>query len=224
MVKRNFELTQLYDKIKSQRSDLIIGERQYTRIIEASGDWQRQLVETLFEHNDTVKSLVGMDKGRSKIVRLEKEILKEQGKIRALSDELTRPMNIHRWRKLESSDPQRYEMISTIQNLQRAIMLKAEEITRHETMISEKEKIYTELKLVIARQPGPEIEEQILVYQQTYKDKNKQLAAMDEELSMYRQQVAVFKEEISMIDNEIKRVNKQWVKQQQFQRRGTATN
>ena len=47
---------------------------------------------------------------------------------------------------------------------------------------------------------------------------------MDEELSMYRQQVAVFKEEIAMIDNDIKRVNKQWVKQQNFQRRGTATN
>ena len=224
VVKRNYELNQLYDKIKSQRSDLIIGERQYNRIAEQTMEWQRQLVGTLHEHNDTVKSLVGMDKARTTIVRLEKEILKEQGKVRALSDELTRPINIHRWRKLESSDPQRFEMISTIQNMQKAIMTKTEDIAKHEQMITEKEKIYTELKLVIARQPGPEIEEQILVYQQTYKDKAKQLAAMDEELAMYRQQVSVFKEEIAEIDGETKRVNKMWVKQQQSQRRPTTSN
>ena len=79
VVKRNYELTQLYDKIKSQRSDLIIGERQYNRVMEATAEWQRQLVATLNEHNDTVQSLVGVDKARSKIVRIEKDILKVRG-------------------------------------------------------------------------------------------------------------------------------------------------
>ena len=37
-----------------------------------------------------------------------------------------------------------------------------------------------ELKSVIARQPGLEVEEQLLVYQQTLKDKVKQLSAMDQ--------------------------------------------
>ena len=214
VVKRNYELTLLYEKIKAQRSDLRIGENQYNRLNEAIADWQQQLVGTLHQHNETVGSLVGLENMRMKAIRLEREILKEQGKIRALSDELTKPMNVHRWRVLESSDPKRYEMISTVQDLQRALVIKSENILKHEIMIQEKEKIYTELKSIIARQPGPEIEEQIFIYQQTYKDKNKQLEAMDDELDMYRQQVSMFRSEITDIDDELKKVKKTWMKSQ----------
>ena len=213
VVKRNSELTLLYEKLKAQKSDLRIGESQYNRLMDGMSDWQNQLVNTLHEHNDTVTSLIGLENMKMTTIRLEKEILKEQGKIRALNDELTKPMNVHRWRVLESSDPKRFEMISTVQDLQKSIVIKSENIFKHETMIEEKEKIFSELKNILSRQPGPEIEEQIFVYQQTYKDKNKQLIAMDEELDMYRQQVSLFKNEISGIDNEIKKLKKNWIKQ-----------
>jgi hypothetical protein len=105
-------------------------------------------------------------------------------------------------------------MISTVQDLQKALVTKSDNILKHEIMITEKEKIYTELKNILSRQPGPEIDEQIFVYQQTHKDKLKQLHAMDEELDMYREQVSVFKNEILDIDNEVKKVNKTWIKRQ----------
>ena len=214
VVKRNSELTTLYEKIKAQRSDLRIGENQYNKLNDAISDWRRQLVDTLHDHNDTVSSLIGLENMRLRVIRLERELLKELGKIRALNDELTKPMNVHRWRVLESSDPKRYEMISTVQDIQKALVVKSENILRHEMMIQEKEKIYKELKNIIARQPGPEIEEQIFIYQQTYKDKVNQLNAMDDELDMYRQQVSMFRDEINETDEELKKVKKNWMKQQ----------
>ena len=214
VVKRNYELTLLYEKIKAQRSDLRIGENQYSRLNEIISNWQQELVGTLQEHNDTVQALVGLETMRMTILRLEREVLKEKGKIRALNDELTKPMNVHRWRVLESSDPKRYEMIATVQDLQKALVLKGENILKHESMIQEKEKIYLELKNIISRQPGPEIDEQIFVYQQTYKDKNNQLNSMDDELDMYRQQVSIHRLEITKIDEELKKIKKNWMKQQ----------
>ena len=214
VVKRNYELTLLYEKIKAQRSDLRIGENQYNRLNDMIINWERELVGTLQEHNETVQSLIGLENLRKKILQLERETLKEKGKIRALSDELTKPMNVHRWRVLESSDPKRYEMISIVQDLQKALVLKSDNILRHETMIQEKEKIYIELKNIISRQPGPEIEEQIFVYQQTYKDKNNQLNSMNDELDTYRQQVSIFRGEITNIDEDLKKINKNWMKQQ----------
>lgn len=214
VIRRNCELTLLYEKIRAQKSDLRIGEGQYNRIMDAMTDWQVQLVNTIQEHNDTVNSLVGLENMRMRAIRLEREILKEQGKIRALNDELTKPMNVHRWRVLESSDPKRFEMISTVQDLQKSLVSKSENILKHESMIQEKEKIFAELKNILSRQPGPEIEEQIFVFQQTYKVKNKQLIAMDEELDMYRQQVSLFKNEISTLDDEMKKLKKNWIKQQ----------
>lgn len=42
-------------------------------------------------------------------------------------------------------------------------------------MIQEKEKLYMELKQILQRQPGPEVAEQLQIYQQTLKEKTKQM-------------------------------------------------
>jgi len=118
---------------------------------------------------------------------------------------------------LESSDPKRYEKIRQIQNLQKQLIQKSDEVIQNDLLIQEKEKIYVELKNIIARQPGPEVEEQILVYQQTLKDKTKQLAAMSEELDMYRQQVGSFKDEILTLDENMTAVKKNWFKTKKMQ-------
>lgn len=44
-----------------------------------------------------------------------------------------------------------------------------------ELLIQEKEKLYLELKHILARQPGPEVAEQLQIYQQTLKEKTKQM-------------------------------------------------
>jgi hypothetical protein len=44
--------------------------------------------------------------------------------VKALSEELENPMNVHRWRKLEGSDPATYEMIQKIQTLQKRLIAK----------------------------------------------------------------------------------------------------
>lgn len=122
-------------------------------------------------------------------------------------------MNVHRWRILESSDPKRFETITMIQSLQKQLVSKTDRITELDLLIQEKEKLYVELKNIISRQPdGNEIAEQLLVYQQTYKEKNKQLKSMEDELYMYRQQIASFKQDISNMENQMSKLNKKWVK------------
>ena len=66
-------------------------------------------------------------------------------------------MNVHRWRKLEGSNPKEYEMIQKIQTLQKRLIAKTEECVEKDMVISEKEKLYVELKNILSRQPGPEV-------------------------------------------------------------------
>ena len=77
--------------------------------------------------------------------------------------------------RAQASDPSTFEMIQKIATLQKRLIAKTEEVVENELLISEKEKLYLELKQVLARQPGPEVAEQINVYQQTLKEKTKQL-------------------------------------------------
>ncbi len=46
-----------------------------------------------------------------------------------------------------------------------------------------------ELKTILARQPGPEVAEQLNMYQGSLREKTKQLKAMASELNMYQAQV-----------------------------------
>ena len=66
-------------------------------------------------------------------------------------------------------------MIQKIQILQKRLISKTEEVVEKELMIQEKEKLYVELKHILARQPGPEVAEQLQIYQQTLKEKTKQM-------------------------------------------------
>ena len=44
-------------------------------------------------------------------------------------------MNVHRWRKLEGSDPGAYEMIQKIQVLQKRLIAKTEEVVEKDLLI-----------------------------------------------------------------------------------------
>ena len=123
---------------------------------------------------------------RNEVYQLQRELLQERTKVRALSEELENPMNVHRWRKLEGSDPATYELVQKTHMLQKRLIEKSEEVVDKDLLIRHKEKLYVELKNILARQPGPEVAEQLSVYQQNLKEKAKQMKAMNSELEMYK--------------------------------------
>jgi hypothetical protein len=62
-------------------------------------------------------------------------------------------MNVHRWRKLEGSDPDRYELIQKIRTLQKRLIKKTEEVVEKDLLIKDKDKLLADLKSVLSRQP-----------------------------------------------------------------------
>ena len=119
--------------------------------------------------------------------------------------------HVHRWRKLEGSDPATYEMIQKIQTLQKRLIPKTEEVVEKDLLIQEKEKLYVELKNILARQPGPEVAEQLSVYQQNLKEKTRQMKAMASELNMYQAQVNEYKYEIERVTLSSARTWSSWM-------------
>ena len=112
-----------------------------------------------------------MDMLRHEGLQLERELLQERTKVRALAEELETQMNVHRWRKLEGSDPSTYSMIQRSHALQKQLIRKTEEVAAKDALIQQKEKLYVELKSILARQPGPEVAEQLQIYQENLGEK-----------------------------------------------------
>ena len=56
-----------------------------------------------------------------------------------------------------ATEPETYEHILKIQSLQKRLIAKTEEVAEKDVLIQEKEKLYVELKNILAKQAGPEV-------------------------------------------------------------------
>lgn len=132
-----------------------------------------------------------VEKLKKEIYNLHNSLIQEKMQVQALSEELENPINVHRWRKLEGTDPDTFEMLQKIHALQKRLIKKTEEVLDKGKDLNQKEKQIGELKLMLARQPGPETADAIEVYQKNLSEKGKQMKAMGAELDMYQNQVNI---------------------------------
>merc|ERR1719502_2299155 len=101
-------------------------------------------------------------------------------------------------------------MIERVHGLQKSLIRKTEEVAAKDALIQQKEKLYVELRAILARQPGPEVAEQLNLYQANLSEKTKQLKAMNNELTMHRQQVSDLKLDQENLINKLAAVKKRY--------------
>eukprot|EP00045_Choanoeca_perplexa_P009545 m.92406 g.92406 ORF g.92406 m.92406 type:complete len:872 (-) comp14943_c0_seq1:56-2671(-) len=210
LIRRNDELALVYEKLRIQQTTLSKGESQYRERMEDIRLLKLEIKRLRRERQMLSKSTSSVDDLRRELFQVQRELLRERTRCKALEEEVQTPLNVHRWRRLEGSDPNAYEMIQKVQTLQKRLIAKTEEVVEKELRIQEMEKQYLELKAVLARQPGPEVSEQLQIYQQAVKDKNKQLKAMASELNMYQAQVNEYKYEVDRMSRELQDVKKKY--------------
>ncbi|XP_012294733.1 cilia- and flagella-associated protein 58 isoform X1 [Aotus nancymaae] len=213
LVRRNDELALLYEKIKIQQSMLNKGESQYNQRLEDMRILKLEIKKLRREKGILARSVANVEELRQEFFHMQREFLRERTRCRALEEELENPMNVHRWRKLEASDPSAYELIQKIHTLQKRLISKTEEVVEKELVLQEKEKLYVELKLVLARQPGPEAAEQLKLYRRTLNDKRKQLKVLSSELNMYEVQSKEYKHEVEKLTIELQNLKKKYLAQ-----------
>jgi len=213
LIRRNEELSLLYERIRIQQSTLQKGERQYKARTKEIRLLKRSINELSGELSTIKATVSNMETLRNEVYQLQRELLQERTKVRSLSEELENPMNVHRWRKLEGSDPATYELVLKIHMLQKRLIEKSEEVVDKELVIKHKEKLYVELKNILARQPGPEVAEQLSVYQQSLQERTKQMELMNSELEMSHTQASEYKFEIARITKELREVKKKFFEQ-----------
>ncbi|CAN9501382.1 unnamed protein product [Ophioblennius macclurei] len=149
---------------------------------------------------------------RQELFHLQKQLLKERARNSVLEEQL-KPINIHRWRRLEGSDPGKYVLIQKIQALQKRLIAKTQQLEEGELLLQEKEKLYVELKHILARQPGPEAAEQLQQCQWTLRDRTKKLKALIAELRMLDLKMNEYRSENQRLGCELANTKKKYLSQ-----------
>ncbi|XP_066211174.1 cilia- and flagella-associated protein 58 isoform X1 [Saccopteryx leptura] len=213
LIRRNDELALLYEKVQIQQSVLNKGESQYNQRLEDMRILKLEIKKLRREKGILAKSVANVNELRQELFHMQREFLKERTRCRALEEELENPMNEHRWRKLEASDPSTHELIQKIHSLQKRLISKTEEVVEKELLLQGKEKLYVELKHVLARQPGPETAEQLQIYRHSLQQKTKQIKVLSAELNMYESQNEEFKFELSKLSTDLLNLKKKYLAQ-----------
>ena len=213
LIRRNDELALLYEKIKILQITLSKGEMQYNERLEDIKLLRYKISEFKSELKIEKAKAAEIAKYKEEVLRLGNALQKERLQVKALSEELENPLNYHRWRQLQGTDPDTFELLLKIQTLQKRLIKKTEEVVEKDVTIQEKEKLYVELKNLLARQPGPEVAEQLSIYQQNLKQKTAQMKAMAAELNMYQAQVNEYKYEIERLTRELQEMKRKYYEQ-----------
>eukprot|EP00388_Colpodella_angusta_P047520 GDKK01072929.1.p1 GENE.GDKK01072929.1~~GDKK01072929.1.p1 ORF type:complete len:220 (-),score=31.76 GDKK01072929.1:130-789(-) len=119
---------------------------------------------------------------KRQVTLLQRSVMVERSKAKALYEELQNPLNVHRWRELEGSDPKEMDNILKVQTLQKRLVSKTDECVAKDKVIKQKEGQYAQLKNILSRQPGPEIAEQLNIYHDNVVQRTEQLNKMDQQL------------------------------------------
>jgi chromosome segregation ATPase len=213
LIRRNDELALFHEKIRIQASTLAKGEIQYRERLADIRALKLEINNTRRQLAIRQHEVTNIEALKNEVYYVQRELLQERTKVKALSEELENPMNVHRYRKLEGSDPKRYELIQKIQTLQKRLIHKTEQVVEKDLLLQEKEKLYAELKNLLARQPGPEVAEQLSVYQHSHKEKNRQMKAMAAELNMFQAQVNEHRYELERVTRELQDVKRKYFEQ-----------
>ena len=211
LIQRQEEIQALYEKIKVLQGELLKMNKQYEKKlteIENLKNSRDFLTEEFIKTENIIKNIFEL---RVTKIKLEKELLITKNKLKSLEDQTKKPLNIHRWTKLEYSDPEKFELITQINSLQRRLIAKTEEVNHKEDLIQEKEKLYIKLKGIVARQSGVDMSESLKNYQKMIREENSKLKKMSEEVKHLSLTIRNYELEIKKLDKEMNSIKMNWI-------------
>ena len=207
IVARNDEIALLQERLKIQDVALKKGEAQYkNRVTDVRyltiqlQDMKREMTIKNGKPNEE-------EKFASDLARKEKELLDEKIKVKVLSEELENPLNVHRWRKLEGSDPPSYELIQKVESLQKRLIKKTELLMEKDIIIEELQKKEVILQRQTDEKPTENVREKLTLQETELREKERKLKAFAGELNMHESQVNIYKQELKDLKEQVKALN-----------------
>ncbi|XP_050575770.1 cilia- and flagella-associated protein 58-like [Bombus affinis] len=193
LVRRNDELSLQYSRIKVLHGTLQRGEVQYNQRLEDIRLLKLEVKKLRTEKTLLIKNIQNMSDLRKEVFHLNHDLTRERLKVMALEEEVQTPLNIHRWRKLEGSDPSTYELLKKIQILQKRMIKMAADMIEKEKKVKDTEKLYMNLREILSKHPGPQVMVSLNKTQKALRERGKKVKCLLAELSMYEVQMGEYR-------------------------------
>ncbi|CAH1188590.1 unnamed protein product [Phyllotreta striolata] len=211
LVRRNDEIFLLNDKITILQLTLARGEAHYDLRLDDIRLLKMEIKRLRQEKTNISKTMASMMDLRQEIFHLERDLTKSRLKCKALEQEMQNPLNIHRWRKLAGSDPSVLDLLHKIQILQRRLLHQGSIAVERERQLKQSEKLYLNLRKVMAQQAGPALQEELASKQRALKQRGYKLKSLVSELNMSDMKINEYKSDIQKLTEELNEMKKKFL-------------
>ncbi|KAF9407537.1 hypothetical protein HW555_012476 [Spodoptera exigua] len=196
LVRRNDEISLLYEKIRILEITLqrACGRYQTT----STGDHTTAQGEEL-----AVQGIENMTDLRLEVFNLERELGRERLRVRALEEALETPLNVHRWRKLQGTDPESVRLTQKLRLTQKKVLAQSEMLVLKDRELKETRNLYAAVKDMLALQPSPEIQVTLNRTQRALTNRTTKMKCLIAELSMRERQVSDQRLELDRVNSEL---------------------
>lgn len=130
------------------------------------------------------RDLVAGAELRRELYHLTKDLAFEKQRRAALEEELKTPMNLHRWRRLEATDPASLDLIHKVNLLQRRLLHQHSQLLAKERSLRDAEKLYLSLRAAMVKLPGPDVVLRLQQAQHALQHRARKIKALFAELNM----------------------------------------
>ena len=141
---------------------------------------------------------------RLEVIRVEKQKLQAQGRVRALEEELEKPMGIHRWRFLENTNPEVFQMIKMTHALRNKYMVKMTTLQRFQELLKETEKEAEKCHRRLGTTTCEENEDAKKFYTKVLREKTRQIATLSTRISGQQAFIDESKQSVEMLKTQIR--------------------
>ncbi|XP_013185024.1 cilia- and flagella-associated protein 58 [Amyelois transitella] len=203
LVRRNDEISLLYEKIRILEITLHRGERQYEQRVEDIRLLRLEIIRLRKEKNLLSKGIENMTDLRLEVFNLERELGRERLRVRALEESLETPLNVHRWRKLQGTDPESVQLTQKLRVTQKKVLAQSEMLVLKDRELKETRNLYSAVKDMLALQPSPEIQQTLTRTQRALAQRTAKMKCLIAELSMREKQVADLRLELDRANSDL---------------------
>ncbi|CAF4921080.1 unnamed protein product [Pieris macdunnoughi] len=203
LVRRNDEISLLYEKIRILEVTLHRGERQYEQRVEDIRLLRLEIIRLRKEKNLLSKGIENMTDLRLEVFNLERELGRERLRVRALEEALETPLNVHRWRKLQGTDPESVHLTQKLRLTQKKVLAQSEMLVAKDRELKETRNLYGAVKDMLALQPSPEIQQTLNRTQRALAQRTSKMKCLIAELSMREKQVADLRLELDKVNEDL---------------------
>ncbi|KAK3912304.1 Gamma-aminobutyric acid receptor subunit beta-like [Frankliniella fusca] len=203
LVRRNDEIHLLLAKVDVLQSMLSSGQQEYVQRLDDIRLLKMEVRKLRQEKVLLQRDLVAGADLRRELYHLSKDLVFEKQRRAALEAELKTPINLHRWRRLEASDPAALDLIAKVNLLQKRLLAQHALLLAKERQLQDAEKLYLALRTSMVKLPGPDVLLRLKDAQNTLEHRARKIKSLFAELSMTEATVRDYRVDLNRAREEL---------------------